>query len=78
MTNSSDCHQAAITTINADEGTSYWLCSQCKQPCDEYVVMDAVTRSNIELLGKLRHTADDGNWQRVIEQELARLREEVK
>lgn len=33
----SDCCQAPMKVVSAYEGTSYYLCTKCQQPCDQYV-----------------------------------------
>lgn len=30
----SECHTVPVITISADEGTAYWQCLACKQPCN--------------------------------------------
>lgn len=28
------CHDSELITIKGDEGTGYYVCSECGQPCD--------------------------------------------
>ena len=30
----SNCHHASLITATGDEGTSFYICNECKQPCD--------------------------------------------
>ncbi len=30
----SNCCNKPVEVINGDEGTSYWQCTKCKNPCD--------------------------------------------
>lgn len=34
----SDCHQKPVKVADSDEGTNYYICTGCNQPCDQYVV----------------------------------------
>lgn len=33
----SNCHKAPATVDTADEGTSCYVCSECKRPCDLFI-----------------------------------------
>jgi len=30
----SNCCKAKVEVISGEEGTSFWLCTKCKKPCD--------------------------------------------
>lgn len=34
----SNCHQAPVNVAGSSEGTNYYICTECGEPCDPYVV----------------------------------------
>lgn len=58
MNEQSNCCKARLITVSSDEGTSYYMCSACKNPCD-MASEQSMNETEKELIERFRKIKSD-------------------